>query len=217
VALHAEFNGLITNMLPVEGFTAGGSMSLSPIAGVNGTVGVMRTTTTAGTLGYMHYGSLPTDNIFDPTQLLGFRAVVTPVTANPGTDYDVLIGFGDDISEGAGSQDQKLGSNGLYVITGSSPSFWRRVRQNGGTATGTDSTSAVVAGNRYVIEYYNDGTNWDLYVNGTRNVGGSTNKPTAMLNFGVQVLNGGGLSNYVVDIDSLTVFTLDLGNTRHNP
>jgi hypothetical protein len=216
VALHAEFNGPIGNFFPVEGFTIGGSMVLSPSASANGTVGVMRTTTTAGTAGYIHWGNLPADDMFDPTQLLGFRAIVRPVTANPGTDYDVLIGFGDDISDTAGGQDQKLGANGLYVITGST-NVWRGVRQAASVGTGVDSVATVTAGNRYVVEYYNDGTNWDLYVNGVRTVGGSTNKPTAMLNFGMQVLNGPGVSNYVVDVDSFTVFTLDMGNTRHNP
>lgn len=216
VALHAEFNGLITNMLPVEGFSAGGSMTLATQAGTNGTVGVMRTTVTAGASGYLHWGSLPTSDVFDPAQLLGFRAVLSPVTANPGTDYALAVGFGDDVSDMGGSIDQRMGANSLYLITGST-GFWRRCRQSGGSGTGTNSAFAVAAGNRYVLEYYNDGTNWDLYVNDVRSVGGSTNKPTAMLNFGMQVLNLAGASDYVVDVDSFTVFTLDLGNTRHNP
>ena len=51
VALHAEFNGLITNILPVDGFSAGGTMSLATGAGATGVVGMLRTTTTAGSLG----------------------------------------------------------------------------------------------------------------------------------------------------------------------
>ncbi len=220
VAIHAEFAGLITNFFPVDGFTAGGTMVLSkvPVSGLTGTVGVLRTTTTGLTSGYLHLGSLPTDTLFDPAQLLGFRAILTAQTVAPGVNYDVLVGFGEDISETAGSDDQKMGSNGLYAIT--TGSFWRSVRQASGSGSGVNSTGvgAVVAGNRYVIEYYGTAANgWSLYVNGTRFFAGTTNVPTAKLNFGMQVLNGAGGMDYVVDVDSFTIFTQDMGTTRYNP
>lgn len=212
VALHAEFNGLITNILPIEGFSPGGTMVLASTNGGLGNVGVMKTTTTAGSVGYLHYGSLPTDDIFNPTQLLGFRATLVALTANLGTDYDITVGFGSDIGANVVSEDLRLGTNGLYMFTGST-GVWRGARQSSGVAAGVNSATSFFQGNKYILEYYNDGTNWDVYVNGTRSVGGSTNKPTAMLNFGMQV-SGAGVSNYVVNVDSFTVFTLDMGNTR---
>jgi hypothetical protein len=221
VALHAEFAGLITNILPVDGFTAGGSMVLSraPSPGAAGTVGVLRCTVPAGASGYLHLGNSPTDTMFDPSQLLGFRAIVTCQTANPSSDYDVCVGFGDDISDTVGSDGQKLGSNGLYVIT-SSLGLWNYVRKASGLNTSVQMNDAglVTTGSRYVLEYYYNGTGWFGHVNGAANAfGGNTNVPTSPLNFGLLIINDGGVVDYAVDVDSFTIFTRDLGATRHNP
>lgn len=215
VAIHAEFSGLITNILPVDGFSAGGDMILSAAPGTTGTVGVLRCTVPLGLDGYIHLGNTPTADMFDPAQLMGFRAIVTLQSPGPGSNYDVFIGFGDDISANA-STDHALGGNSLYLFTESAGN-WRRVRQNSGTASGTTLTAAT-AGSRFVIEYYLSSAGWDSYINGVRSGGTLTNVPTAMLNFGMLIQDdGGGAVDHVVDVDSFTIFTGDMGNTRHNP
>lgn len=215
VALHAEFHGLITNILPVEGFSAGGNLTLTSTAGVAGTVGLLRCSVVTGSSGYLHLGDTPTSALFNPGQLQGFRAILRLNTASPGSSYDFAIGFGDDISDVTGNigsgTDTLLGANGLWLGTGPSGS-WRRVRRSASTSAGGD-LSAITAGNRYVIEYNFDGTNWDGYVNGVRHVGGSTSIPSAGLNFGLVLIDGGSVTP-TVDIDSITIFTRDLGATR---
>lgn len=216
VAHHAEFSGIITNILPIEGFSAGGNMILSSTSGITGTVGLMRCTVPTGGSGYMHLGTTPTDNLFAPSQILGFRAILRLNTANPGVNYDFTIGFGDDISDvtgnvGAGT-DSYMGTEGLWLGTNGTGFQWRRVRRAASASAGADFGS-LGPGNRNVVEYYFDGTNWDGYLNGVRSVGGSTNIPTTALNFGFQLIDTGSVTP-TVDIDSITIFTLDLGSTR---
>jgi hypothetical protein len=209
VALHAEFAGLITNILPVDGFTAGGDgMLLSRAAGVAGEVGVLRCTVADGTSGYIHLGDLPTSNLFSPTQLLGFRAILRPVTASPGVAYLIDVGFGDNIDAA------NLGANGLFLRVGGAPAgSVVGLRQASGVMSTTLSAGTVVVNKRYVLEYYfSDGT-WDPIFNGSRLAGGSANIPVApSLNFGMRIYQGAGAPNVVVDVDSFTIFTADMGS-----
>ena len=215
VAVHAEFHGLITNILPVEGFSPGGNLTLTSTAGTSGTVGLLRCSVVTGSSGFFHLGDLPTSALFNAGQVQGFRVILRLNTASPGSSYDFAIGFGDDISDVSGNigsgSDSYMGANGLWLGTGSSGS-WRRVRRSGSSSAGSD-ISAITAGNRYVLEYYFDGTNWDAYVNGVRNVGGSTNIPSGSLNFGLVLVDSSSVTP-TVDIDSITVFSRDLGSTR---
>lgn len=216
VAVHAEFTGPVTNILPVEGFSPGGNIILSSVAGVTGTVGVLRCSVVTGSSGYLHLGSTPTSALFSATQIMGFRVILRLNTANPGTAYDFAIGFGDDISDVTGNigsgTDNLMGANGLWIGTNGASTQWRRVRRSSNTASGADF-GAITAGNRYVIEYYFDGTNWDSYTNGVRSIGGSTNIPSTFLNFGLQLIDTTSVTP-TVDIDSITIFTSDLGATR---
>lgn len=224
VAIHAEFTSLVTNLFPLEGFTAGGDLVLSEVPEAEnvtaGTVGMVRCTVPAGpsAVGYMHWGSTPSSNVFQASQIAGFRAILRLQTANPGVDYNIAVGFGENLSLGAlpAQSDQQLGSNGLYYTVNSGGS-WRQIRRASNLANNTTTVAAVV-GNRFVLEMYRrvDGTStWDGYVNGVRATGNATNIPTVPLNFGLFIRNQGGVADYVVDVDSFTVFTLDMGVTRY--
>jgi|SRR5688572_1006729 len=224
VALHAEFNGLITNALPVEGFSAGGDMVLSAVSGVTGTVGMLRCTVPLGGAGYLHWGSSPSSAIFDPAQLMGFRAILrfSNLVDTPGEHYDVAVGFGQDISDTTGNigsgTDSYLGTNSIFLGTGVG-GVWRRVRRSSvsGSATGLNLTS-ITPGNRYVLEYYFNGSFWDSYINGVRSTAEASNAntpTTTFLNFGMMLRDDtGGTQPFIVDVDSFTVFTLDMGATR---
>jgi hypothetical protein len=209
VALHAEFNGLITNALPVEGFIGGGSMDLTQVSSFFGQVGVMRCTVTQNTVGYIHLGNAPTIGMFSALQLLGFRAIFKPVTANPGVDYTIEIGFGDSISSAS------LGNNSLFLHVAAGGSVVGSRRSGGGAVATTGSAGTLTVPNKYVLEYYLNGATWDPIVNGARVPGGSSSVPGGILNFGMRI-TGTGATDYQVDVDSFTIFTADMGETRHN-
>lgn len=172
--------------------------------------GSLRLVVPLGTSGGLCMGDLPTEAIWNPATLLGFRCIVRLVTANPASDYDVSIGLGDDISNTGASLN--LGANSLSFFTSATVPSWRRVRRAAGVETGINGAATLLAGNWYVLEYMNTAGTWEGFVNGASVGSGATNVPTALMNFGLLVQDdGGGTTDFVVDIDGMVVFTDTLG------
>lgn len=206
VAHTAQFNGGI-NSMPIEGFTPGGRMQLHKLDSIAEHPGILRCVVPLGQVGWLRMGNSPTEPLWDPATLLGFRCVCRLVTANPGSDYDFSVGFGDDIADAQGAS-TVLGENGLYFMTDAT-STWSRFRMNTGAQGGGSTSIADTAGNWFVLEQVRTtGTTWEAFVNGVSGGSGSTVVPTVMLNFGLQIRDdGGGTVDFVVDIDELTIWT----------
>lgn len=199
VAHVTEFDGPLWQP-PFGGFTPSGRMQVHKIPSEVGHPGIIRCIVPLGQTGSLFMGASSLEPIWEPATLLGFRCIIRLNTVNPGTDYDVHLGFNDNTTSGGDL-------NAIGWTTGAT-ALWVAYTANGGAFT-TDNDDAIVAGNWFVLEQVKTATGWLGYINGVANNATiTTNIPTALLNFGIRLADdGGGAVDFSIDIDSITIFT----------
>jgi hypothetical protein len=200
--VHETFCG-VSEKPPWGGFRPWGTAKVSQIPSTAGNPGFLRVTVPLGGTGGLCMGGRPNAVQFDPAQAIGWRAIVRLNTANPGDDYDTFIGFGEDIASST------FGTDALRFNISGAGGAMTTTRRNGGTNSTSGTLATITAGNKYVFDYLSSpgGTTWEAFVNGVSVGSGSTNTPTAVMNFGMRITDDtGGTTDFSVDVDEFCIF-----------
>lgn len=171
--------------------------------------GALRIVIPLGTSGGLCMGDLPNEQLWDPATLLGFRAILNLRTANPVSDYDVMVGFADDFTL---AQNATVSAIGYATANSGGDKFLGITRAASTQTTVVPGSPTITVGNWFLLEAYLTGGVWEFFINGATKSTSSTNIPTPLMNFGLRIADdGGGTVDFVVDVDTLLPLTGTLG------